>query len=157
MKELNIQLQPNISVVIALTDHRGWVSQSLKSWNAQNYPKEKIQLLIMHAGNDPTIDLDLEVRAHLKPHDKLICLTDESEVSLFDAGIRNSNTEWVFITEPHAEMDSYATEHMIEYLLDSRLDGACCSSGGSEKNNFVGRMEDAIFAEGFTNKSSPGH
>jgi hypothetical protein len=138
-----------------LTDHRRRTERCIEAWNRQTYPRDKLHLLLLYDG---TVKQFADTLPKLMlPQDKLVLEPGRSELDLYNVGVRRAATEWVFISEPHVEPLPGAAEAMMRYLASTGLDGAACYSEGSEQNNFVGRLEDVVFALDLADKGKPGH
>ena len=146
--------QPEVSVIVALPDHRGLAIECVESWvREQTYPRECFEVIVVTDGSDP--GLDTSVKELLGPEDQMICHETTNELLLYDVGARQARGKLLFITEPHCIAERECLEELVKFFLAHSYDGACCRSIGICANPMA-RMEERFFESGFRTFSREG-
>lgn len=147
--------RPLVSVIMALTNHRGRAPTAVERWKAQVYPDEDYSLILGSDGCN--MELVTRLQALLRDQDFILIREDRSELELYNECVEAAGSEWIFITEPHCEPEPDVLRNMMSYLADAGFDGAACYSDGLSDNNYVARLEDEVFAADFATKGQEAH
>ncbi len=146
--------QRDVSVIVALPDHRGLAIECVESWvREQTYPRERFEVIVVSDGSDPA--LDSRVKELLGPGDQMICHATTNESLLYDIGAREATGKLLFITEPHCIAEPECLEELVSFFAIHDYDGACCRSVGICPN-VIARMEQRFFEAGFRTFSRQG-
>jgi hypothetical protein len=145
---------PEVSVIVALTDHRGVGKSAVESaTRLQDSPRDAYELIVVTAGDDAA--LESEIRALLGPDDRLVRGSTRNRAALADQGARLARGRLLFFTEGHCELGRSTVRELIAFLATGEHDAACVSCMGESANTF-GRMEQRAFDEYFRTWSAPG-
>ncbi len=137
-----------ICVISPVPDHRGHLLDCLDSWvHQKGIGADQYQIIFVADGKEP--GLEEELRGRLRPQDRLLQLASDNETKLYDLAIRETECEWVLLTEPHCIAEPFCLQQLLKYLDDTGLDGACLRSiPGNDANRFA-RQEHRAYREGF--------
>ncbi len=145
---------PNVSVIIALPDHRGLAIKSVKSWvQEQTYPRKRFEVIVVTDGSDS--NLDGQVKELLGPEDEFIYHPTSNELHLYDIAARRAKGRLLFFTEPHCMAEPECLEELTAFFAAHDYDGGCCRSVGICLNGMA-RMEERLFDDGFRSFSRRG-
>lgn len=155
------QTTPQIGVVIPLSDHRNMAPICVRSWTqGQEAAPDDFQLILI--ANRDTRELGESLRPFLRDHD-LILQTEQPSAALgqgdmeeYVAGIEATDSEWLFLTEPHCEAPPELTAEIRHYFENNEAAGFCSSCTDGYATPW-GRMEALFFGEGFHDWRQPGH
>ncbi len=148
------QAQPDVSVIVALPDHRGLAIECVESLvRGQTYPRDQYEVIVVSDGSDPV--LERQVKAILGPQDRMLSRATTNESLLYDLGAREARGTLLFITEPHCIAEPECLEELVTFFATHDYDGACCRSVG-DSPNVMARMEERFFESGFQAFSRKG-
>lgn len=146
---------PELSILLPLLDHRGFAERCVRSWTeGQDEAPERFELIVVSDGKDAA--LEAQIRAALRPHDRLLILPTDDELEMYDAAARVARGELLFITEPHCIAEPEAVTETLKYMADSGEDGAVGRTV-TGAINAIARGEAHMYDEGFRTWSRPGH
>jgi hypothetical protein len=97
------------SVIIPFEHHRGQWRQCLTAWAAQTFPAVDFELILAL----PTKFLAAhvkEIKATLRPHDRIVVQSDAHEMGLSAVGARHAKGRYLFFTEAHCWPEPAALE-----------------------------------------------
>jgi predicted dehydrogenase len=145
---------PEISVIVPIPDHRGYLPGCVRGWLEQTLPDESYELIVVSDGAEP--EHEEEVRELLRPRDRLLRVEGVHEAALYDAGARAAAGRVVMFTEPHCIPEHRCLDEMLRYLEAGQLDGAVVRSIGICENAMA-RMEERFYEDAFAEQSQEGH
>jgi predicted dehydrogenase len=140
-------LQLDVSVIIALPDHRGHALDCVESWvRGQTYRRDRFEVIVVTDGSDGA--LEARVKELLGPGDQMLCHATANELLLYHLGAQKARGNLLFFTEPHCIAEAECLEELVKFFATHDYDGACCRSVGICSNTMA-RMEERLFEEGF--------
>ena len=140
-------MQPEVSVIVTLRDHRGLALACVNSFvRKQTYPRERFEVIVVTDGSDPA--LDRRVKELLGPNDRMVTHATSNIHFLYNMGAREATGKLLFITEPHCVAEPDCLEELVGFFATHDYDGACCRSLGICAN-IIARMEHRFFETGF--------
>lgn len=153
--------EPPVLVVIPLSDHRGVAEDCIRSWtHDQDCSADDYEVVVI--SNLDTKAIGGSIRGLLRPHDRLIETNQptaelgQGDMDEYVLGIESSESEWIFLTEPHCEAHPNTVSEIRHYFSTSEAAGFCTSC-----EDYVdapwGQMEAYYSAEGFTEAKQEGH
>lgn len=150
-----------ILVVIPLSDHRGIAELCVRSWTQnQDCSADDFQLAII--SNRETRSLGETLRPLLRPHDKLIhsdlpmAEMGQGDMEEYVIGIDSSDSEWIFLTEPHCEVPSDIVTELKKFFATSEAAGFC--TGCIDKIESPWGHMEALYSEiGFDDWKEEGN
>ncbi len=147
--------EPEISIVLPLTDHRGHAERAVAAWTAaQTLGRDRFELIVASDGAEPGVEA--AVRPLLGPGDRLLRGEGLPEIALYDLGARAARGRWLLFSEPHCAAEPRCLEELLAHLQRTGEDGACLRSAGVSPTPLA-RMEERLFEEGFADWSRDGH
>jgi predicted dehydrogenase len=144
---------PDVSVIVALPDHRGRSLDCVRSWVEQDLAPDRYELLIGSDAADPA--LDDRIRPALRPDDRLLVLPGAHEIELYDWGARAARGRILLFSEPHCTGEPACLSELLAFLAARDYSGACLRSTGLSPNGFA-RLEEELYEEGFSEWSREG-
>ncbi|HEX3561760.1 MAG TPA: Gfo/Idh/MocA family oxidoreductase [Solirubrobacterales bacterium] len=147
--------EPEVSVIIPLSDHRGYAEPAVKSWTQdQTFDRNRYEVILGLDGAEA--GLEESVRPLLGSNDRAIRREGAPEIELYDEGARAARGRIVLFTEPHCIADPSFIEELIAYLTRTGEVGAFGRSVGINANALA-RMEEVLYEEGMEIWGEPGH
>ena len=150
-----------ILVVIPLSDHRGVAELCVRSWTeTQTADPESFQLVLI--SNQETESLGHSLRQFLRPHDIVVdtglpqAEMGQGDMEEYVRGIESSESEWIFLTEPHCEVPADTVSELIRFFESSESAGFCTGCIDKIESPW-GRMEALYSEEGFEAWREPGN
>jgi hypothetical protein len=140
---------PEISVVIPFDDPRG-DPRFINSWtHEQTCAPERFEVIVITSGAAP--GLDAQLRAHLRPDDKLIHASASSRFGYYDPGARIARGRLLLLTEDHCVADRRCLETTLDsFAAHPDLCGGFLEAGHINTTHFAHaeqRLYDKMFAE----------
>lgn len=150
-----------LSVVIPLTDHRGFAEDCVRSWTQdQEGAADDFRLVLI--SNRDTEPLAEQLRPLLRPEDLLLstelpaATLGQGDMDEYARGIEATDDEWIFLSEPHCLAQSDSVREMRRFFAENEAAGFCAHTIDGHANGW-GKMEALFFDEGFAQWSQPGH
>jgi hypothetical protein len=97
------------SVIIPFEHHRGQWRQCLAAWVAQTFPAAQFELVLALPAKFSSLYMD-EIKAALRPHDRIVIESDAHEMGLSAVGARLATGRYLFFTESHCWPEPDALE-----------------------------------------------
>jgi len=95
---------PLVSIIVALRDENKNVNSLLKGLIAQNYPNEKLEIILVNDNsNDNTLEL---LKAFESSTVKVFNNTGNGKKQAIETGVRNATGEWILVTDADCEIPS---------------------------------------------------
>ena len=110
---------PDLSIVIPIDDDHGYGEACVRSWNEQQFAREKLQLIIVDPGHRET--LRRKLTPHLAAHDLIISVPDDNEGLLYGRGAEAAQSGLIFMTEGHCVAEPWAAEETIRLFQDPEV------------------------------------
>ena len=150
-----------ILVVIPLSDHRGIAEDCVRGWtqDQENCAAGDYQLVVV--SNEDTKELGNSLRPLLRSHDQLIetnlplAELGQGDMEEYVIGIGASDSEWIFLTEPHCEVPSDFVAELKQFFKTSEAAGFCTGCVDIVDSSW-GMMEALYSAEGFAKWQQEG-
>ena len=147
--------RPRISILLPIQDDREAGVESVRSWvDGQTAASELYELIALAPGKDRR--LEGAVRRLLRPQDRWLELAGASSSELFNAGARDAQGDFIFLTESHCVPERDCLEVMLEELDRT---GAAGVRGHDppEAQGRLGELERDKFLEEISREEAPGH
>ena len=109
----------DLSVVIPMDDDHGFGEACIDSWNAQSHPRERLQLVVVDPGNQPS--LIRRVRPYLAEHDLLLTVTTDNEGLLYERGAGAAQAQLLVMTEGHCLAEPHAAAEILRLFKDPEV------------------------------------
>ena len=133
----------DFSVIVPLVDGRGEELACLRSWtHDQSYPREKFQVVLVSAGQDP--DFDRRAAELLRAQDLFIAGAGSMH-DLYEAGGRAARGAILFFTELHCHGDPHCLSGLREWLDSHPHAAGACARSRHQNQNYLGTCEEAVF------------
>lgn len=135
---LNLSGFPKISVIVACRNERRYIGRCLDSIITQEYPADKIEVLIVDGMSDDGTREIIEEYAKEHKYIKIIDNLHKITPVALNAGIRNSVGEVVGIVGAHSALSSDYIATCVYFLDKTNADnvGGICKHIG---NGFIGK------------------
>jgi hypothetical protein len=105
--------QPELSVVIPLTDARGDAVEHLRTWtHGQTLDRDRYQVVIASDAEEP--EVDREVAELLEPHDAIEMASDAGLLQLYNTAAGLADSQWLLFTENHCEAEPETLARAVE-------------------------------------------
>ena len=147
--------RPRISILLPIQDDREAGVDSVRSWlGGQTAAGELYELIALAPGRDPR--LEGAVRPLLRPQDRWLEIDGASSSELFNAGAKDAQGEFIFLTESHCVPERECLEVMLEELDRT---GAAGVRGHDppEARGWLGELERDKFLEEISREEGPDH
>ena len=144
--------QPDISVVVPLSDARGDSVEHLSTWtHAQSHLRARYQVVIASDGEEP--DVDRDVAALLQPHDRFEVFRGSHMIELWNRAVELADSDWLLFTENHVHAEADCIQKAVEGIrANPGLDAASIEHGHITPDT-VGelgaRWFDEVYSEWF--------
>jgi len=146
--------RPEVSVIVALPDHRGLASECVESLTRQQtYSRDQYEVIVVSDGTDPA--LDLRVKALLGEQDRMITHASTNLYLLYNVGVREARGRLLFFTESHCLAEPECLEELVTFFATHDYDAASCRIVAIYRN-VIARMQARLFDAGFRIWSRPG-
>lgn len=142
-----------ILVVIPLSDHRGVAEDCVRSWTQEQKGCEEEDYQLVVISNQETKGIGEKVRPLLRENDLLIetelpmAELGQGDMEEYVIGIGASDSEWIFLTEPHCEVPSDIVIELKRFFETSEAAGFCTGAEDVVDTSW-GMMEALYSAEG---------
>lgn len=153
--------QQILDVVVSLRESRGFATDCIRSWvSDQGCEPNEYRLVVV--ADDQTRHFEGRIRPMLREHDLWIdCGRAESRIgdgmlTEYQVGIAATNTEWIFLTEAHAEAVPGTAAAIRERFAESEAAGFCVNEVQGHRNAW-GKQEEMFILEGTETWREPGH
>lgn len=119
----SINKLPTISVVIPAHNEKANVIKSIKSVLKNNYPQDKIQIIVVNDGSTDTTSESVQSFISTQKHKnvKLINQPNLGKAAALNSGIKNSHGTLVMCLDSDSELDKSALTNMIKYFEDKKV------------------------------------
>lgn len=136
---------PRFTVVLPVEDDRGLVEQALRGWNAQTFPRERVEIVLTTGAERATARARLAPL--LAPHDRW-CLTPNGNFSdRYHNAALTGRAEHLLFTESHCVPEPDLLAEVDKHLRAANPDGVCCRSVGIVENE-MSRLDQTLHDEG---------
>lgn len=113
------RIQPKVSIVIAAYNSARFVENKLRSVLALNYPREKLEVLVVSDGStDETADL---VRRFAAEGVRLLEVPRGGKPAALNAGIPAVSGEILVLTDVRQELEPDGLQQMVDNFADPRV------------------------------------
>jgi hypothetical protein len=147
--------QPELSVVIPLTDARGEAVDHLRTWtHNQTLARWRYQVVLVSDGVDPAGDR--AVAALLESHDVLETAPGAGLIELYNTAARLAAAPWLLFTENHCEAEADCLEQALEGIETNPNLEAASIEHGHLTPAVVGELGARWFDEVYEEWFSPG-
>jgi len=146
---------PQISVVIPFHDSRG-DPDHLIGWTRDQSLESRLFEVIAAIDGSLGPKLELELRRHLRPQDRLIAVNTHEPFSLYAAGADAAKGSLLFFTEDHCVAEAGCLAAVKRHLETTEDPGASVRWGHINHND-VGRMEELLSHVDAKQWSRPDH
>jgi predicted dehydrogenase len=149
------EVEPEISVIVPLAEHRGYAEAAVKSWTQeQSFDRDRYEVIVGFDGVEP--GLEERVRPVFGENDRSLRREGGVEINLYDEGARMARGRVILFTEPHCIADPNYLEEMVAHLSRTGEVGAVGMTGGICPN-YLARAEESLYEEGLSTWREPGH
>jgi Glycosyl transferase family 2 len=147
--------RPRISILLPIQDDRDAGVESVRSWvGGQTAAGEFYELIALAPGRDRR--LEDAVRSLLRPQDRWLEIDGASSSELFNAGARDAQGEFIFLTESHCVPERDCLEAMLEELDRTGAAGVR-GHDPAEARGWLGKLERDKFLEEISREEGPDH
>ncbi len=147
--------EPEVSVILPLPDHRGYAERAVASWaQGQTFDRGRYEVIVGLDGVEP--GLDERVAPLLGSGDRMFREEGVPEIELYDKAARSARGRVLLFTEPHCIAEPTFIEELLAHLERTGEVGAVARTVGMNENALA-RGEEALYEEGFSVWSQPGH
>lgn len=144
------KFQPQVSVVLALADHRRQAARAIESWHRQTVAPLEV-VVVAQQPADPTVG-----ELPLGPADRLVHYPSQNVNQLTDIGARLARGQLLFVTESHVVANPDCLEEVLRYFEQHDVDAACVHSYGINENSLAD-AEERNCQQDFAMRTAPGH
>ena len=142
-----------VSVIVALPDHRGYAARCVRSWTTgQELAADQFEVILVAGAADAVLARQLQ--PWLRPGDQLLVGPDEHELALYHRGAQAARGRVLLFSEPHCLAEPQCLRELVEYLADHPVDG-CCLRSTALCPNRLATMESRLYDEGFAAWAQP--
>lgn len=143
VKQRDVDALPFVSIVMPAYNEEPYIAACLRSLLEQDYPAEHMEILVADGGS---ADKTREIVSGIAAADGRIRLLDNSAHRLqscgMNLGIKESEGEYVLITDVHAEYAPNYVSKVVEVFERSGADGV----GGAQRAKAQTRFQQALCA-----------
>lgn len=150
-----------LTVVIPLSDHRDMAEHCIRSWtHGQQAAPESFRIVIV--SNNDTDHIAERISSQLRDQDIILhtrldsAALGQGDIDEYAKGIEATDSEWIFLTEPHCEAPANLVTEIRSYFATSE-DAGFCSDCIDRFATPWGKMEGLYFGEGFREWKQPGN
>lgn len=131
---------PKVSLLVAMRDESTQIAKCIKSILAQDYPSDKLEILVMDGDSQ---DGSVEIVEHLfkdRPNCRLLHNPQIIQSAAWNLGIQHSTGEIISIVSGHVELDKNYVSKAVETLLRTGVEMV----GGTVRAYSTGNVGAAI-------------
>lgn len=111
--------EKSVSVVMAVRDGEPWIAQKLRSILALDYPRDRMEIIVVSDGSEDHTDELVAVFAAQGV--RLIRVPAGGKALALNAGIAAANNEILFFTDVRQPLDPDCLRHLMSCFADSRV------------------------------------
>jgi succinoglycan biosynthesis protein ExoA len=134
---------PFVSLIMPSYNEEAHIEACLRSLLDQDYPAERMEVLVADGGS---ADKTREIVTRMAASDRRVRLLDNSQYRIQSYGknlaIKESNGEFLLITDVHAEYASNYLSKLVEVFLTTGADAA----GGAQRAKASTKFQQALTA-----------
>lgn len=103
----HIEHFPLVSIVIPALNEAKYIEQTIKQLLAQQYPEEKLELIVVDGGStDGTVDLLTSMAQHTNPKFQLLHNPDKRSSISRNMGVKASRNDYILFIDAHVHIPS---------------------------------------------------
>lgn len=111
--------EKTVSVVMAVRDGEPWIAQKLQSILALDYPRDRMEIIVVSDGSkDRTDEL---VAGFAKQGVRLIRVSAGGKALALNAGVAAASNEILFFTDVRQRLDPECLRHLVSCFADPRV------------------------------------
>ena len=132
--------EPTVTIAIPMLNEAAFIVPCLDAFSAQNWPMEKLDLLVIDGGSADGSQLVVEAYAEKHPWVRLVDNEDGSASAAFNIGMHQANGEVVCLFSSHGVPDADYVRRSVEALHRSGAGGV----GGTYRHEGLDPTSQAI-------------
>ncbi|MEM9464122.1 MAG: glycosyltransferase family 2 protein [Actinomycetota bacterium] len=134
--------EPTVSIAIPMLNESKYIVACLDSFKAQDYPLDRLDVMVIDGGSDDGCRLVVEAYSQLNPWVRIVENPKGSASAAFNTGMNQARGEIVCLFSAHGVADPTFVSASVAALHRSGADGV----GGSYRHEGLDRRQNAIGA-----------
>jgi len=113
---------PRVSIIIPCRNEAGWIERCLASVAANDYPKDRLEILIVDGLSDDGTPAILETLAAEHPHVRVLENPNRTAPAALNIGITEANGDVIMRMDAHNEYSDKYISSLVNWLQRSGAD-----------------------------------
>lgn len=148
----SIEAVPELSVVLPMLDHRGFLENCLQSFLDQRCDPKRYELAVIANGRQA----ELERRAEelIRGRGRVVRFDTQNEMELYHRGALSSRSPCLLLTEGHCSAKPETIAGILRYFENPQANGGLLHSESKNSNEF-GECEGILYQESLAQWRKP--
>jgi GT2 family glycosyltransferase len=140
---------PTVSIIMPVQRHRGRLLAAIDRWSAQDYPRERLELVFASTTWEPQIDAQVKARLAQPdtPRGSIVFIKTANEMAQYAYAARYALGQWLLFTEPHCLPEPDCVRELIGALRAQGMHGGCVRTLSDGSTNRAAQIEERIYME----------
>jgi cellulose synthase/poly-beta-1,6-N-acetylglucosamine synthase-like glycosyltransferase len=118
-------VRPAVTIVVPAHDEEAVIGEKLESCLAQDYPADRLEVLVVSDGSTDRTEEIVRARAARDPRVRLLAIPRSGKAAALDRGALHATGEILVLTDANALLGPGSLVRLVEPFADPEVGGVC--------------------------------